>query len=226
MEKEPMRLLRGFIDRLFKLDIDAYYLFRDDFSSLGDIPDAMHANGFEFILCDSAESLVFDGLSDLWIAGGYHGCGHRDKVVEFLVDAFGRGDICLLVLANGVPAGMMWASGPRSRLLSKFAACVANDCTRFTIHRTYIAPQFRGKGLQRSMNWFLKVRMAERGFKGSYGFVGPKNLASVSNNMKTCQEYKLIYHLTIEVLSKKFNFYPKFRVEPWIAVIDRDLAQV
>jgi hypothetical protein len=213
-----MSKVAKFTQRIFHWDLDAYMCFRKKPSSKSTFP--------------LTEKLVNDG----WIIREVDFTSTEDleKVVHLFLEAFPkyrtlkgarceiesaikRKDLCF-VLANTERFGaMVWLGLEDNGMMQSVGMFIEQQRQAAVDHRSYVSPDFRGFGVQKTINNQLTVKAESLGIEWIYGFVGAKNTASINNCMKAFQEWRIVYHLTIEIPFVKRHYFPKLKHEHWEA---------
>ena len=74
------------------------------------------------------------------------------------------------------------------------------DKTKIAIdHRSYVSLDVLGFGVQKVINNELSLKAKELNIEWLYYFVGVSNTALVNNCMKAFDEWRFVYHVTIEL---------------------------
>ncbi|MCC5810380.1 MAG: GNAT family N-acetyltransferase [Ectothiorhodospiraceae bacterium] len=136
--------------------------------------------------------------------------------VEWLHSLFQQGERCFCAIRDGSVIGLLMASPTNGRFSEKFAAIVKSEAGSWVTNTAFVDPIYRGMGLHRFVSRFTKSRLKEAGGIYAYSFVGVHNLASAINTHQTNDEYRVVYHLSVDIpLARKMNLYPKINKENW-----------
>jgi|AntDeeMetagen681_2_1112603.scaffolds.fasta_scaffold00273_7 hypothetical protein len=202
-------------NRVFQYDLDAYLVFRDVLAKheLRDVENLPQSQKFQFRLLDGNSDL--EGLKELCLAGGYFGESSH-AVGTALVSRFSNDERCATAFDGDKCVAMSWiASGDAARwpAFARFPR-LGEACG--LLHMSYVRPEYRGNQLQRCLDLIRKQQLKTHGEKYSVCFVGVKNFASIRSLMATNEEYRLVYHLTLDAaLLPRLNFFLKTDVEQW-----------
>lgn len=195
-----------FINRVFRLDIDAYFLFRSQNKKMKNYPALPERYDFVEITCDDLTNGRFDSLYD---AVG------RDFTAEYF-HRWECGDKCFGIKVNNTVIAMAWVGFENSPKRKTFANFLNDLESGLLAYDEFVHPEFRGERLQ-----ILLRQKCFEFFSGVdclywYVFVGVKNMASLLNMQRLYSERKLVYHATLEIPKLKYNFYPKKNSESWV----------
>ena len=202
------------LKRLYFFNIDAYFLFRKDIS----IPSGAEITDDSYSTREitSIEDPDFERLCVLWNEA-YH---ENDQVAsntgrKELTELLMNGDVCCCLMYGQEPVGMGWLSMLNSQKLPDFSTCLKGMTDAGLNHHDYITKRHRGKGLLSRIHYQQEKTLRQREKKQYYTFVGVNNFASVRQHFKTQDEYKLIYHVKIDIPFFSFNLYPSYRSSGW-----------
>ncbi len=211
-----MSAVRRILRRVFRFDLDAYFLFSD---SLESALLAQYANicpknlTVDFYIVEKpAEDLL---LINLCKEGGYFGSTDQE-VRKNLALTSGRADRCIVAKRQNQYVAMSWVALGRNAEWPSFAQVPLVQKGSGLLHLSYVKTEYRGHCLQRFLDLQRKKLLVEHGFEQSVSFVGVNNLSSVRNSMACNESFKLMYHLCVEIPGlKKINFFPKWNQEHW-----------
>jgi GNAT superfamily N-acetyltransferase len=200
--------------KIYMYWIDTYFLFRINLNE-NKIDEKIDLNGeYSIVPIDSINDEHADSLSLLW-------CRAYEVTPEAgcraVRDLFQRGDICLGLIYRNNVVGMTWYGQEMAIDRIDFAHILKKESRVGLAHHAFIVEDHRGKGLQRALYSEMFLNGRKRGCHFYYGFVGVKNFASVRNTMKSFAEYKVVFHVKIDVPFFTFNLFPGYRQEKWVA---------
>jgi len=215
--------LRKLLSRFVRFDIDAYFWFRRDITNLVEtakIPIDLQQDGWHIREVDLECKADIQMLTQLWLIA-FPSYRHESRVHKELERANKNGERCW-VTANKIEFGAMtWTGFSDNFMFSTIGACIKKSCEMVDIseayvgYRSYVLPKLRGYKLTATMSQSKVIAAQKAGCKTKHAFVGVKNFASVHNSLIQDDEYKLYYHVTIEILSHKWHIFPNLSKESW-----------
>jgi hypothetical protein len=211
-----MSAVRSILRRAFRFDLDAYFLFSDSLESglLAQSANLSPKNlTVDFYIVERpAEDLL---LIDLCKEGAYFGSTDQGIKKNLALNS-GRVDRCIVAKHQDKYVAMSWVALGRNAEWPSFAQVPLTKKSSGLLHLSYVKPEYRGHCLQRFLDLQRKKLLAEQGFEQSVSFVGVNNFSSVRNSMACNENFKLMYHLSVEIPGlKKINFFPKWNQEHW-----------
>ena len=199
----------------FRYDLDAYFVFRDflEHQAFSGADELSQSGRFWFALLDGSSDLK--PLEELCVDGGYFG-DDTNTVGHALFSQFTRGERCAGVFDDGRCVGMSWIAPADGNKWPSFAQIPGLGDRCGLVHMAYVRPAYRGNQLHRYLDVLRKHQLKREGKRTVVCFVGVKNFASIRSLMATNEEYRLVYHLTLDLaLLPKFSLFLKRRSEDW-----------
>jgi hypothetical protein len=194
--------------------IDTYFLFKKDLKDLKMEDKNEDFDEYHFKDIRSIEDNYFKSLLNLWT----HAYNVTQDTSELeLHNLFQDGDICHGLIYGDNVVGMTWSGQKKAIRRIDFANVLKNEKSAWIGHHDFISENHRGKGFQKSLSLIRMKNAKNKGCHYYYVFVGVKNFASIRNLMKVFPEYKLIFHIKIDVPLFSFNVFPGHRKEGWVA---------
>ncbi|MEX0729848.1 MAG: hypothetical protein WED00_11535 [Aquisalimonadaceae bacterium] len=197
-------------------DLDAYVLFRSDLTGAA-APWSQHddiTDGLVIRELDGTNETDVHNLAKLTYP--HQTNEERRGQLSRLSTQLGNGERCFVAVAETDIVAMQWIAGPKSAVFKGFGAMLRNAAKRSLFHRTFVREDFRGRKLQRRIDSYMKKTLKNEGIETTYTFVGVRNFASIINCLRLNNEFRLIYHLSIDLPGlPKLNLYPKRSREPW-----------
>ena len=214
-----IRRLLSRLRRPLKLDLDAYLLFR---SHLGQLQrgSSFIENGDDGIQIaelgqESIEKVLglITGTMNLQTVTDP---GTRDIAAHAFEKRLSEGDRCFGAVVDDIFVGIRWVSFPGHSVYKSFAALVKDEPDSCVFNGAYVSPEYRGRRIQIRLDAAMKRVLGRDGLETSFSFVGVHNFASIVNCLRCHDDYRLIYHLSVDLpFSPLLNFYPKQNVELW-----------
>ncbi len=199
--------------KIFQYWTDTYFLFARDLEKEMEF-DYRIPGGYSLIIIKSEKDVNLDSLCSLW-AKAYHSSKNSLIVKNRVKSLIRRGDVCFCVLFQGKAVGMAWSGGKKAIQEIDFAQILKREKLAALGHHDFVDEEHRGHGFQKILS-LSRVNYAKKnGFTKYYVFVGVKNAASLKNLAKVFNEYKIVFHLKIDIPLRTFNFFPGANRENW-----------
>lgn len=200
------------MSRFFNYWVDTYFLFRNkQLTNLSEEIIKLH-EGYDIKLIETFEDDYIDSLISFWKQSySKNDVLATNEVRSLLL----RGDACIGVVCQNRVVGMTWCGGHVAIERIPFANILKKEKNIGIGHHDFVDAGHRGKGLQRALS-VVRLRYAhQKGCSAFYVFVGVKNIASVINLMKVFSEYKIVFHVKVDVPLISINLFPGFQREDW-----------
>ena len=211
-----MSLIREAIRRAFYFDLDAYFMFSDrlngkwlhEYAELR--PEGLEVD-FHFVQSPEDDT----NLILLCQEGGYFGSSN-EQIRNNLASSTARGDRCIVAKHRDQYVAMSWMATGSPLCWPSFARVPLKGHGTGLLHLSFVKSDYRGHYLQRFLDLQRKKYMFDQGLEQSFTFVGVKNLSSLKNCMACNEDFRLIFHLGLDIpIFGRRNFYPKWQREGW-----------
>lgn len=206
----------------FSWTLEAYYCLRRSIRVAApsvDLPD-----GVMFRMVDKASASDVHALVEAWPEEWVRNRS-PDSVRRVLERWLRQGDECGALWQRGRIVAASWVSYAGSPFLQEgFAAAFALAEAEVLRRTVFVIPDCRGMGLQDALRaGFDNYLATQRGIRSCIAYVGVHNIASAINAYRAYQTATVIYHVTVEVLGAKWNWFPKLSTERWMPCRPGDL---
>ncbi|WP_156493548.1 hypothetical protein [Oleiphilus sp. HI0125] len=211
------KLIHRILSRLFYWDLDAYICFREDLTKpreLHSLPKSLSDEGWKLYEVDLGLPKDMQKLSTLFLEA-FPSYQTLDDAKTELDNAKKRGDKCIVVANDNEFKAMSWLGQENNRLLQTVGKFMDSRHGIGVIHRSYVSPSLRGHKLQQIISSHISDLAKREGKEWLCGFAGVQNFSSIRNRLQRHDEYRLVYHLTIETKLRKWNIFPKLNKERW-----------
>jgi GNAT superfamily N-acetyltransferase len=200
------------MDRVFNYWVDTYFLFRNYLLDTNIDEIIALPVGYSIRLIKSVDDRSFESLVLLWDQAYKEKPGDaKNKVRSLLL----QGDVCIGAFYQNSVIGMTWSGEQAAIQRIAFANFLKKEKCAGIGHHDFVDVDHRGKGLQRALSSVRLKYAKEKGCHAYYVFVGVKNLSSIINLMRVFSEFKVVFHVKIDVPFFTFNFFPGARKEEW-----------
>jgi hypothetical protein len=207
-----LKRLRG----LFQYSLDAYFVFRSSLGESHQKADIEYPVGYSVRELHSLEDEAGESLRELWqMAYEADTSQVSDRSRRTLAGLFADGDICCGLFHGDSLVGMDWVGFSGAIMRMHFSRFIKREQGAAIGHHTYITPAHRGFGLQRMTDAARRTSARAAGCSTVYVFVGVKNFSSLKNMFRSHEQYRLIYHLKIDLPMKTLDLFPAVQREPW-----------
>lgn len=208
--------LLGRIHQLFQYSLDAYFVFRSGLGGPRQEADIEYPAGYSIRLLYSLEDEAGEALCELWqMAYEKDAIPVPGQARRSVARLFADGDICCGLFHGDSLVGMDWVGFSSAITRMHFSRFIKHEQGASIGHHTYISFAHRGIGLQRMTDLARRDAALAAGCSAVYVFVGVKNFASLRNMFRSHEQYRLIYHLKIDLPMKTFDLFPAVRRESW-----------
>jgi hypothetical protein len=180
------------------------------------LPEKLVNDGWTVREVDFQSENDFSSISNLFFEA-FPQYGTLEKAQKELRTAIARRDICFVLANDERFAAMVWLGFEKNRMIQSVGRFIEDKHKAAVDHRSYVSPDLRGFGVQKIINNQLSIKAKSLDIEWLYGFVGAKNTASINNCMKAFDEWRIVYHLTIELPFMKMHLFPKLKQESWQA---------
>lgn len=205
-------LILYFYDNIFSYNIETYYVFRVNLA----ITVYAKTESNDVIKIDSNNILQVKQLVQFWPLY-YRQSKSNDEIMMDIYSRFNDGDECFACINKGKIIAMGWIGYTNNYMLKGVAKKIGLKKDEAISHFYYVDDAHRGKGIQILLkNYIYSYIKEEKDLKTAYTYVGVHNIASLINNIKINQEYRILHHISITFMCFDFNLYPKYKIERWL----------
>jgi hypothetical protein len=211
-----MNFFTSLLNRYFKYYLDGYILFRQSIMSYTEFSKADVKTGYQLSIIDNnSEDDLKARLVQLWNIAYYSNDNDKKSKVD-VISNLNDGDICSVIIHNNKVVGMSWFGFEKASQRMDFSHIIKDEKQFVLTHHHFNLPSCRGWGAQRVFLSYGVDYIRENYNKTTlFVFVGVRNFASIRNSLKAFTEYRLVYHLCIDIPFFKFNFYLKKHTNRW-----------
>ncbi len=198
-------------------DLDGYYHFRTNLQTSA-LAEPLRADemldGISLKDISVDDSAHLEGVAALLSMPEAH--YPAPVTAEYVSSLLAAGDRCFIALRGKDVVAVQFSTPTDGRLSTGFAALVRHERGSWVSNSTFVAPSARGSGIQRLLARYSKSLFREAGAPHTFSFVGAHNVPSVINTFKTNDEYRFVYHLSLDLpLLARRNMYLKNEKERW-----------
>lgn len=150
-----------------------------------------------------------DALTAVWPE--YYRYGRNDKRLRADIRKYmNSGDECFCITYDERIVGMLWVGYQGNHMVQAVASKIGLRDEEAIFHRAYISAEVRGFQLYEHLLRVASKYIRDKGYKKWYGYVGVMNTGTLRGISKVCDRVRVIHHLEIEILGRKFHLFPQF----------------
>lgn len=214
-----LKLLRFLKSNLFRIEVDAYIVFRKEISketsSSGERNGVHLEDGETLCVIDSDDDPRFSQLVDVY-AKYIESNTDPTQISRDLIKLLGKGHVCYAAVTEDQIIAVQWFALPQSETWPRFTKFMPRDPHEVLWERAFVRTEFRGRHLQRRLlldslpHLVQHYRIAK-----IIAYAGVNNLASIKNVTRDFDEYGVLYHVPVTIAAVEFDFFPRRDFPPW-----------
>jgi len=208
--------ITAFFSRYFKYYLEGYLLFKQEIDSVEPVENDGLKSGYQLIIVtNDSKKETKSSLVKLWDKAYYSKMNIENSqkdVSRQLTD----GDVCCAIVFDEKIVGMSWFGFKNASKRMDFANYLTEEKRFLLIHHSFVLPSCRGWGAQRYiLSYGVEFIKKNHEITNMFVFVGVRNFASINNRLKNFAEYRIVYHVNVNMPFINFNIYPKKYSNGW-----------
>lgn len=117
-------------------------------------------------------------------------------------------DECFCAKFHGQIIAMSWIGYQNNYMLKSVARKIGLKQNEVLLHRSFVAPEFRGNSIFKSLLTARYRYAKEKGHDRAYTYVGIKNIGSILTHLSIGSEFRILHHLRLTTLGMHWDLFP------------------